>query len=67
MAERRWRFTVRQGGMIVAQGSAPDMQSARTEALHYGRVYAQDGPTLIVIIPPEPCAPKFTTTSATDG
>lgn len=48
-----WRFKVFQEGMEVAAGSGPTEESVRREATHYGVMYAQDGPSVMVkILPP---------------
>jgi len=38
------RFEVWQDGLMVAQTSSADRHQAASSALHYARVYAQDGP-----------------------
>jgi hypothetical protein len=48
MTPQRWTFSVRQSGLTVASGDAPTEEQARREALHYGAMYAQDGPKVVV-------------------
>jgi hypothetical protein len=47
-----WEFEVEQEGLIVAEGSAPDEETARREAMHYAMMYVQDGPDVRVRIFP---------------
>lgn len=42
MAER-WIFEVIQFGMVMAEGSCPDKDTAIREAGHYTMMYGQDG------------------------
>lgn len=39
----RWIFEVMQGGQVVAEGDAPDRDTALREAGHYVMMYGQDG------------------------
>lgn len=47
MRNDEYTFEIWQGGMMVAEVTAPDLESARREALHYAITYAQDGPVEI--------------------
>ena len=40
----RWGFEVTQDGEVVAEGEGPDEATAMREGVHYGMMYAQDGP-----------------------
>ena len=39
----RWKFEIIENGQVVAEGDAPDRESALTEAAHYTQMYGQDG------------------------
>jgi hypothetical protein len=39
----QWVFEVFENGSVVAEGSAPDQESAVREAAHYVLIYGQDG------------------------
>ena len=41
---RRWKFSVKQGGLVVASGDCPTEEDAKREAAHYAMMYSQDGP-----------------------
>lgn len=45
----RWEFEIEQGGTIVAEGDAPDRDTALREAKHYLAMYGQDGPAKAVV------------------
>lgn len=45
-----YRFQVRQDGMVVASGSGTDPVAVQREAVHYARVYGQDGPIKVRLI-----------------
>ena len=44
----RGSFIVKQNGVTVASGSGP-CEALQREAMHYGAIYAQDGPTEVII------------------
>lgn len=46
-----WEFSIEQGGLTVAEGSGPDLDSVRREAFHYAMQYAQDGPLILRLSP----------------
>ena len=39
----RWIFEVTENGQVVAEGDAPDRETALSEAAHYVMMYGQDG------------------------
>jgi len=43
----RWLWRVKQDGMVVASGDAPDRRAADRELAHYAMVYGQDGPVTV--------------------
>lgn len=47
----RWEFQVMQGGIVVAEGDAPDRDSALREAGHYVMMYGQDGACSAIVKP----------------
>lgn len=47
MAEHVWQ--VKQGGMVVAKGFAPDRPRAEAECSHYGFQYQMDGPVEVTV------------------
>ena len=44
MSDYPWRWRIKQGGMAVASGAAPDRQSMMREMSRCAMVYGQDGP-----------------------
>ncbi len=44
-----YSFEIIQGGIAVASGSGPDLETVRREANHYAIMYAQDGPVEVKI------------------
>lgn len=65
----RWKFTIEQGGMTVASGSAGDRDTALREAAHYTVVYGQDGPAIAKVEPVkcDACEDTGTVWVAVDG
>jgi len=49
---RRFGFRIMQGGIEVAGGDAPTYEEALREAQHYAFQYAQDGPVVMRVDPP---------------
>ena len=45
----RWIFEVMQNGEVVADGDAPDRETALREAAHYCMMYGQDGPVKAIV------------------
>lgn len=43
----RWRWRIKQDGMVVAAGDGPDRRSAEREMSHYAMLYAQEGSIVI--------------------
>jgi hypothetical protein len=44
----RYRWQIIQGGIVVAEGSGDDLESVKTDMVHYAVQYVQDGPIKIV-------------------
>lgn len=49
VVDRTWSFSIFQGGYKVAGGSGPVESDIRREAMHYGMMYAQDGPCIVKV------------------
>lgn len=52
LAPKTYTAKLLQGGIVVAEVSAPTIEQAEREIVHYAMMYAQDGPVIVKLPKP---------------